>query len=135
MKLHHIGVASKNIAKDVSFFSSFGYALKGSLREDAATGIKVQFMSAEGQPDIELVENLDKGDGPMSAHLQARRKIFHYAYETENIEKTAQELMEKHGGFFLVPIQYPMDEHSEIATWCYLTFRNMMIIELVQVRG
>lgn len=135
MKLHHIGIASKNITKDIPFFTTLGYTMKDSLRINTSANIKVQFMSAKGQPDIELVENLEKGEGPMTSHLQAKRKIFHFAYEVENIEETAQELMEKHGGFYLVPVQRTDDTESEIEAWCYLTFRNMMIIELVQVRG
>ena len=70
-KLHHIGIASRNIQADISFYGLLGYAAKGTLREDDNAGIKVQFMSAEGQPDIELVQNLVK-DGPMTPHLQAK---------------------------------------------------------------
>lgn len=135
MMLHHIGISSRNIEKDISFFTYFGYSIKGNLREDNLASIKVQFMEAEGQPDIELVENLKKGDGPMTPHLQAKRKIFHYAYETNSIEKKAQEIIDLHGGFYLVPIQYVDDTISDIYAWCYLMFRNMMIIELVQVKG
>lgn len=135
MKLHHIGIASNNIKKDITFFVSLGYSTKGPLREDDIASIRVQFMEADDQPDIELVENLEKGEGPMTAHLQAKRKIFHYAYETDNIEKKAQELIDSQGGFYLVPIQYSDNALSGIYAWCYLTFRNMMIIELVQVKG
>ena len=78
-RLHHIGIASWNIQADMSFYGLLGYAAKGALREDVHAGIRVQFMSAEGQPDIELVQNLAKG-GPMTPHLQARRKVFHFAY-------------------------------------------------------
>lgn len=130
-RLHHIGVASRNILADVSFYSLLGYATNGDLREDADAGIKVQFMSAEGQPDIELVQNLVK-DGPMTPHLQARRKIFHFAYESDDIAADAQKLIDEQGAVWLVPIT--MTDSAEMSAWCYLACRNMMILELVQVR-
>ena len=130
-KLHHIGIASRNIQADMSFYGLLGYAAKGDMREDGAAGIKVQFMSAEGQPDIELVQNLVK-DGPMTVHLQARRKIFHFAYETDDIGGDAQKLIDEQGAMWLVPVTET--ESAEMSAWCYLACRNMMILELVQVR-
>lgn len=133
-KLHHIGIASKNIYADEKFFHLLGYKSKGSSYEDHQANIKVLFMSAEGQPDIELVQNLEKAEGPMSAHLQAKRKIFHFAYEVDDIEKIAQHFVDNEGAIYLVPIQYHSSDESDIHAWCYLYFRSMMIVELVQVK-
>jgi methylmalonyl-CoA/ethylmalonyl-CoA epimerase len=130
-KLHHIGIASRNIQADMSFYGLLGYAAKGALREDVDAGIKVQFMSADGQPDLELVQNLVK-DGPMTPHLQAKRKVFHFAYETDDLKADAQRLIDEQGAMWLVPITEA--DCAEISAWCYLAFRNMMILELVQVR-
>ncbi len=130
-KLHHIGIASRNIQADMSFYGLLGYAAKGVLREDVDAGIKVQFMSAEAQPDIELVQNLTKG-GPMTPHLQAKRKIFHFAYETDDIMVDAQKLIDAQGAMWLVPITET--DSAEMSAWCYLACRNMMILELVQSR-
>lgn len=130
-KLHHIGIASRNIQADMSFYGLLGYAAKGALREDVDAGIKVQFMSAEAQPDIELVQNLVK-DGPMTSHLQAKRKIFHFAYESDDIKTDAQKLIDEQGAMWLVPITET--DCAEMSAWCYLACRNMMILELVQVR-
>ena len=130
-KLHHIGIASRNIQADMSFYGLLGYAAKGVLREDVGAGIKVQFMSAEAQPDIELVQNLVK-DGPMTPHLQAKRKIFHFAYETDDIKADAQKLIDEQGAMWLVPITET--DSAEMSAWCYLACRNMMILELVQAR-
>lgn len=130
-KLHHIGIASRNVQSDMSFYSLLGYAAKGGLREDGDAGIKVQFMSADGQPDIELVQNLAK-EGPMTPHLQAKRKIFHFAYETDDIGADAQKLIDEQGAMWLVPITET--DSPEMSAWCYLAFRNMMILELVQAR-
>ena len=131
-KLHHIGIASRNIEADMSFYGLLGYAVKGALREDVNAGIKVQFMSAEAQPDIELVQNIVK-DGPMTPHLQAKRKIFHFAYETDDIKADAQKLIDEQGAVWLVPITET--DSAEMSAWCYLACRNMMILELVQAKG
>ncbi len=37
-KLHHIGIASRNIQADMSFYGLLGYAAKGALREDVDGG-------------------------------------------------------------------------------------------------
>lgn len=131
--LHHIGIASKNIARDVLFFKSLGYESLGALREDLQAQIKVQFMRGKGQPNLELVQNLEK-DGPVTPHLQAKRKIFHFAYECDDIENDAAKFMEENAGIFLVPITYVDDENSDIKSWCYIACRNSMIVELLELR-
>ena len=130
-RLHHIGVATRNIEKDIAFYGAFGYLPRGTIREDPNAGIKVQFLSAAGQPDIELVQNLVK-DGPMTPHLQAKRKIFHFAYETDDIRADAQKFIDDQGAMWLVPITGT--DSPEMSAWCYLACRNMMILELVQAR-
>jgi len=131
-KLHHIGIASRNIEKDVSFYSILGYTPSVSVRDDPLVGIRVMFLSAPGQPDLELVQNLGK-DGPMTTHLQARRKIFHFAYETDDIETDSKKMMDEQSATLLVPVT--LSNSPEIAAWCYLACRNMMILELVQTNG
>ncbi len=131
--LHHIGIASKNLAKDTAFFETFGYVPEGSVQEDAAAKIRVQFLKAAGQPLLELVSDTDK-DGPMAAHLQARRKIFHFAYESDNLESDAKRMIEGNGAMFLVPITSVENTGNPIKAWCYLAFRNGMITELLETR-
>lgn len=132
--LHHIGIASRNIAKDTAFFETFGYRPQSPERDDVQADIRVQFLSAGNQPDLELVANLSK-EGPVSPHLQARRKIFHFAYETDDIEADAQKMIDEQSASFLVPITRVEDASSNIKAWCYLMFRNMMIVELVELKG
>ena len=131
--LHHIGIASKNLAKDTAFFATFGYMPKGEIQEDAAAKIRVQFLQAPEQPLLELVADTDK-DGPMAAHLQVRRKIFHFAYETDSLEAEAQRMIEENGAMFLVPVTYVENVNNPIKAWCYLAFRNGMITELLETR-
>lgn len=131
--LHHIGIASKNIDKDIGFFSLFGYTPDGEKRADASSEIQVQFLKADGQPDLELVANLNQ-EGPVSPHLQAKRKIFHFAYISDDINADAEKMIRENGGMFLVPITYVDEDNTDIAAWCYLAFRNSMIVELVQLK-
>lgn len=37
-KLHHIGIASRNIQADMPFYDLLGYAAKGALSEDVDAG-------------------------------------------------------------------------------------------------
>ena len=131
--LHHIGIASKNIDKDILFFNNFGYKTKGNRIEDTKGGIYVQFMCAENQPDIEIVQNIEK-NGPVTEHNIAKRKMFHSAYISDDIEADSNKFIEEQGAFFLVPITDVDNTESNIKRWCYLIFRNMMIIELVEIK-
>ncbi len=130
--INHIGVAVRNINKELGFYSALGYKPKGEAFDNQAAGIRVQFLSAEGQPDMELVQNLEK-DGPVTAHIQAKRKFYHIAYTTDDIQADMQRFVEEQNAVVLVPITH--EECFEIEYWCYLAFRNMAIIELVQLKG
>ena len=134
--LHHIGIASKSIEKDVQFFSCFGYSPLGGIREEPQTGIRVCFlknMRGGVSPDLELVANLS-ADGPITAHLQARRKIYHFAYVSDDIVNDAERLIAENKGMYLVPMTHLDDKNCDIVNWCYLAFRNSMIIELVELK-
>lgn len=43
-------------------------------------------------------------------------------------------MIRENGGMFLVPITYVDEDNTDIAAWCYLAFRNSMIVELVQLK-
>lgn len=134
IRLHHIGIASKNIEKDQKFFELFSYKNKGQLREDKKTDISVQFMSGDLLPDIELVSNLTSGEGPVTPYLQSRRKIFHLAFETDDINADLREFVDNNNAVLLAPITYVKDNNTDIKAWCYLMFRNAMIVEVVEIK-
>lgn len=81
LKLHHIGVATKNIEKEFVVFKKLGYKQSSEVFIDEIQGIRGMFIEARGQPCLELLENLSS-DGPLTSFLQKRTKFYHFAYET-----------------------------------------------------
>jgi methylmalonyl-CoA/ethylmalonyl-CoA epimerase len=60
LPLHHIGVATHDIAREERIFSSLGYAPCSEVFIDQAQGVRGRFMAASNQPTIELLENINK---------------------------------------------------------------------------
>ena len=96
LKLHHIGVATKSIEKELETFSKLGYVPCSEVFCDKIQKIKGLFISAPHQPCMELLENLTP-DGPLTSHLKAGRKFYHIAYETENIETSYEKFIQGGG--------------------------------------
>lgn len=127
LKFNHIGVACKNIEKEYKYFQNLGYSSISDIFEDSNQGIRGLFIAAEGQPTLELLENLNE-NGPLTNILKKGTKFYHYAYETNNIEQDFKKLIEEYGGVVISPIKNAV-YYNKVA-FCML--RNMLIIELVQ---
>lgn len=126
LKFHHIGVATKSIEKELKQFEKLGYKPVSDIFVDDIQKIKGLFISAPGQPCLELLENATD-DGPLSAFLNQGIKFYHFAYETNNIEKLVETLA-KDVAFVIVPIT----KATYFQKICFLMLRNKMIIEIVQ---
>lgn len=86
LEFHHIGIATEDIEKEFTPYRFLGYAREGSVFEDSEQGIRGQFITAPGQPRLELLENL-KGSTTLDVWLKNRVKMYHFAYKTDNIEE------------------------------------------------
>ena len=93
LKLHHIGVATKNIEKEFKTFELLGYSKVSEIFIEPTQQIKGLFISAKNQPTLELLENLTE-DGPLTNFLKKRTKFYHFAYTTENIEQDLKNFIE-----------------------------------------
>ncbi|MDE6719635.1 MAG: VOC family protein [Treponemataceae bacterium] len=56
LKLHHIGVATRDIEKEFETFSKLGYEKCSNIFEDKNQNMKGLFIKAENQPCLELIE-------------------------------------------------------------------------------
>ena len=86
LKLHHIGVATRNIEKEFDVFSKLGYEKCSEVFEDKIQCMKGLFIKAENQPCLELIEGVGE-DNPVKSHILKGNKFYHIAYETTNIEQ------------------------------------------------
>ena len=128
LKFHHIGVACKNIERELKFFEMLGYKPVSDVFVDPEQSIRGVFIAAEGQPQLELLENIFE-DGPLTGYLQKGTKFYHYAYETKDIEQTIQQFISE-GAMVVRPVVKAVYFNSV----CFLMLKNMMLVELVEKR-
>lgn len=129
LKLHHIGVATRNINKEFEVFSRLGYKKCSEIFEDEIQCMKGLFIEAQNQPCLELIEGV--GDqNPVKSHVLKGNKFYHIAYETKNIEKDVEYFVNKQKARVVVPITKA--EYFEKI--CFMLLPNMMLVELVQLK-
>lgn len=129
LKLHHIGVATKDIEKEFEIFQKLGYQQVSDIFVDEIQKIKGMFIKAENQPCLELLENISE-DGPLTNYLKKGNKFYHFAYITTNIEKSMADFMSQ-GAIPVVKIT----KATYFEKICFLMMKNMMLIELVEAKS
>lgn len=123
LPFHHIGIATRGIDKELSVVRRLGYRQSSEIFVDERQGIRGVFVEADGQPRLELLENL-REDGPLTSCLAKGIKLYHLAYESKDIETDVQSI----GGHPICPIV----SASYFEKVCFLAMPNAMIVELVQ---
>lgn len=126
LKLHHIGVACRNIEKEFKYFEKLGYQFASEIFVDEEQKIKGVFIKADNQPCLELLENVSE-DGPLTSFLQNGVKFYHFAYITKDIEKDYDNLLAQ-GAIPVVKII----KATYFKRICFVMMKNMMLIELVE---
>ncbi len=129
LKLHHIGVATRNIEKEFEVFSKLGYKKYSEIFEDEIQHMKGLFIKAENQPCLELIEGVGE-QNPVKSHILKGNKFYHIAYETKNIEKDLQNFIENKSARVIVPITKAV----YFKKICFILLPNMTIIELVELK-
>ena len=127
LKLHHIGVATRNIEKEYEVFSKLGYEKTSDVFEDEIQHMKGMFIEAKNQPCLELIEGVGENN-PVKSHVIKGNKFYHFAYETQNIEEDLKDFIENKRAKVIVPIT----NATYFEKICFMVMPNMMIIELVQ---
>jgi hypothetical protein len=126
-EFHHIGIATSNIEKEIINYRFLGYRREGMPFEDTLQGIRGQFMVANGQPRIELLENLS-GHKTLDMWLQNKSRIYHFAYTVENIEKIVS-VLNQNRIRTISPLKISSYFGKRI---CFLLFPNLFMIELIE---
>lgn len=127
MKFHHIGVATRQIEKELPLYLLLGYKKEGGIFEDGLQGVRGIFLTAEGQPRLELLENLP-GCHTLDTPLRQNQKLYHAAYCVEDIEQ-AMNLLIRNRAKVISPLKKSVCFGKRI---CFLMLPNMMLLELVE---
>lgn len=124
---HHIGVAVHRIEKELPIYTVMGYKKEGKIFEDPEQGIRGLFLTAQDQPRLELLENLE-GSHTLDKQLELGQKLYHMAYYVRDIEK-AIDLLAKNRAKIISPPKNSTYFKKQI---CFLMMPNMMIVELIE---
>lgn len=83
---HHLGVATASLEKELPGYTLLGYSREGDVFTDPIQGIRGLFITGEGTPRLELLENLP-GSTTLDVPLKKGQKIYHMAYYVPDMEK------------------------------------------------
>lgn len=125
MKLHHIGVLTRNMGKTINMYKKMGYVLDGDIKTDDIQNNQVAFLSCDFSPQIEIVEPINEN----SSIYNFAEGYHHICYEAEQGEDIIQmfKLM-RIGKIFTKPIIAPALDKRRIV-FAYL--QNGTFVEFI----
>lgn len=124
---HHVGVACRNIDKELHHFAALGYVVEGPRFVDPRQGIRGQFARGVA-PRLELLEALDEEGGVLASWMRSGIKLYHLAYETDGLAKSIAALRAQGAKLVVEPVPAVAFAGREIA---FLILRNRMLVELI----
>ena len=124
---HHVGVATKSIEKELPLYTLLGYEMESDFFEDPLQGIRGRFLTADGHPRLELLENLPDSH-TLDPQLEANQKLYHTAYYVGDIEK-AVEVFTRNRAKVISPLKESVYFGKRI---CFLLLPTMAMIELLE---
>jgi methylmalonyl-CoA/ethylmalonyl-CoA epimerase len=93
VRFHHLGIATRSLAKEVDSYSHLGYEPEGGEFQDDHQGIRGLFL-AGGGPRLEILEPIE-GSKTLEPILLRGLKCYHHAYEVEEMEVSMSALQEE----------------------------------------
>lgn len=126
-KFHHLGLACSNFDAETSNLKILGYRQKDADFVDNIQGIRGRFLTAENQPEIELLCNLE-GSNTLDFWLKNKVKIYHMAYEVDNFDYALEMLKRRR---CIIAKQPERSAHFGKRI-CFLVLPNMLMIELIE---
>lgn len=127
LDFHHIGVATNSIEAEFGAYRLLGYTREGQTFEDPEQGIRGQFITAPGQPRLELLENL-ADSSTLDVWLKDRIKMYHFAYKTADIEK-AVDILNRNRIRTVSPLKQSVYFKKRI---CFLLLSPGFLLELIE---
>ena len=125
---HHIGYATRNLARERNFFMHLGYEQIGDNFMDYEQGVLGCFLEGPG-PRLELLENLPKSN-TLTPWLNAGIAMYHFAYEVENLEQAAVWADSQRARKLIDPVPAVAFGGRRI---CFYMFREGPMLEFIEL--
>lgn len=123
----HIGVATSGIEKELPNYTLLGYTKDGDFFEDDQQGIRGLFLCAEGQPRLELLENLPNST-TLDIPLSKGNKFYHIGYLTKDFDAAMQAVKASRARV----IAQPKISNYFKKRIAFLVLPNMQMIEIIE---
>jgi methylmalonyl-CoA/ethylmalonyl-CoA epimerase len=127
LRFHHIGVACRDIDKEMRAFEVLGYALDGDPFSDPLQKIRGCFLTGVG-PRVELLAPLDDSS-PLMPWLEKGVKMYHQAYEIESMDAALPAFTAARAVVVSPPKPAVAFDGRQIA---FLMLPNLLLIELIE---
>jgi methylmalonyl-CoA/ethylmalonyl-CoA epimerase len=124
---HHIGYATTSLVRAREFFTHVGYVREGLDFEDPEQGILGCFLQGPG-PRLELLENLP-GSNTLTPWLSTGIKMYHIAYEVEDLENAIFWARSQRGKMTVPPVSAIAFQGRRI---CFFAFRQGPMLEFIE---
>lgn len=126
-EFHHIGYATKSIARERSQFEALGFRIEGEYFSDPIQGISGCFMVGPG-PRVELLENLPGAD-TLTPWLDAGVKMYHFAYWVDDINQALEWARGQRAKVTVQPVAAIAFGGRRIS---FVMFRNGLMLEFIE---
>jgi len=129
MKLHHVGIAVQNIARQgAAFCETLGCAPPQAAIDDATQNVRVAFSDLGEGVAVEFVEPLGKGS-PVDAIVGRGGGLYHLCFEVEDLEASIARVRARGGLLLNGPVPASAFDGRRIA-FVYTSARDL--IEFVE---
>jgi methylmalonyl-CoA/ethylmalonyl-CoA epimerase len=127
-KLHHVGYATRELAKSRRLYEDMGFAAVTDVIHDPIQKVRVAFFATGSDVLVELVEPADE-HSPVSNFLTKHGPgLHHLCYEVDDVEAACERLRE-HGGIVTCP---PVPAVAFAGRRIAFVFRREGLIELLE---
>src|SRR5450755_1750885 len=101
LAFHHVGLACTDIGKEVDRLSVLGYRIEGVPFVDPVQGVRGVFIGGQ-LPRLELLEP-HGATGVLTPWLKADIKLYHLAYEVDDLDAALASLRKGHAKVVVPP--------------------------------
>ncbi len=127
MQFHHLGVATRSIAREANIWSAIGYEQEGEVFSDVVQGVRGIFLVGPG-PRLEILEPLRESK-VLDGWLDRGIKIYHHAFEVRDINATLNNVMNMGAKIIVDPVHSVAFEGRLIS---FVMFPGMNLIEFIE---
>jgi methylmalonyl-CoA/ethylmalonyl-CoA epimerase len=127
-KLHHVGYATREIAKSRRLYEDLGFAATTDVIHDPIQKVRVIFFATGTDVLVELVEPADE-QSPVTNFLAKQGPgLHHLCYEVDDVEVACEQLR-AHGGVITCP---PVPAVAFAGRRIAFVFRREGLVELLE---